>query len=72
MLLNHLAHPAAQTDIKEEIERVKKDELGGSSVWTRHAVGELRLLDSFMKETLWMNPFTEGRLDKTTLRASSH
>lgn len=61
VLLNLLAHPAARAEIKDEIQRVKENELGGSSVWTRHSLGELRLLDSFMRETLRVNPFTEGR-----------
>lgn len=61
VLLNLLAHPDALAEIKDEIQNIQKDELAGSPTWTRHALGELRLLDSFMRETLRVNPFTEGQ-----------
>lgn len=53
--------PNALTDVREEIERVSKNELQGSPVWTRHALGELKIMDSFMKETLRMKPFQGGQ-----------
>lgn len=62
VLLNLLEQPAALTEIKDEIHRLKNNELGGSQTWTRHALGELRLLDSLMRETLRMNSFAEGVL----------
>lgn len=61
VLLNLLARPDTTAEIKDEIERVQKGELGGDATWTRHALGELRLLDSIMRETLRLNSFTEGR-----------
>lgn len=60
-LFSLLGTPGALAEIREEIGRVSKQELGDSPIWTRHALGELRLLDSFMKETLRMKPFQEGK-----------
>lgn len=60
-LFSLLGTLGALAEIREEIDRVSKNELGSSPVWTRHALGELRLLDSFMKETLRMKPFQEGK-----------
>lgn len=59
-LFSLLGTPGALAEIREEIGRVSKNELGNSPVWTRHALGELRMLDSFMKETLRMKPFQQG------------
>lgn len=59
-LFSILGTPGAVAEIREEINRVSEHELGSSPVWTRHALGELRMLDSFMKETLRMKPFQEG------------
>lgn len=60
-LFSLLSTPDALAEIRDEINRVSEQELGQSLVWTRHALGELRLLDSFMKETLRMKPFQEGK-----------
>lgn len=60
-LLSLVGTPGALDGIRGEINRVSRDELGDSPVWTRHALGELRMLDSFMKETLRMKPFQEGK-----------
>lgn len=60
VLLDLLALPETLDEIREEIDRVRESELKGGSVWTRHALGELRLLDSCMKETHRVHPFTEG------------
>lgn len=65
VLLDLLAHPDACADIKDEIDRVKRDELHGGQFWSRHALGELRLLDSFMRETHRMHPFTEATMQRT-------
>ncbi|KAK7728817.1 hypothetical protein SLS63_006425 [Diaporthe eres] len=59
-LFSLLGTPGALAEIREEIDRVSKRELGQSPVWTRQALGELRVLDSFMKETLRMKPFQEA------------
>lgn len=61
VLLNLLAHPDITAEIMDEMERVQKHELGADALWTRHGLGELRLLDSLMRETHRLNPFTEGR-----------
>ncbi|GAW16232.1 hypothetical protein ANO14919_056550 [Xylariales sp. No.14919] len=63
-LFSVLSTPNALTDIREEIERVSTNELKGSSVWTRHALGELKVMDSFMKETLRMKPFQEATVQR--------
>ncbi|KAI0408374.1 cytochrome P450 [Xylaria palmicola] len=55
-LLSLLGTPNALNEVREEIERVSQNELKGSPVWTRHALGELKLMDSFMKETLRIRP----------------
>lgn len=60
-LFNLVGTPGALADIRSEIERVSRDELKGSPVWTRHALGELRTMDSLMKETLRLKPFQEGK-----------
>lgn len=60
-LFSLLGTPGALAEIREEISSVSKRELGSSPVWTRHALGELKMLDSFMKETLRMKPFQEGK-----------
>ncbi|KAI3390271.1 hypothetical protein diail_10727, partial [Diaporthe ilicicola] len=67
VLLDLLAHPGALADIKEEINRIKRDELQGQQVWSRHALGELRLLDSFMRETHRTHPFTEATMQRTVV-----
>lgn len=67
VLLDLLAHPDALVDIKDEINRVKREELQDNQIWTRHALGELRLLDSFMRETHRMHPFTEATMQRTVV-----
>lgn len=60
-LFSLVSTPGALAGIREEIDSVSKGELGQSPIWTRHALGELRVLDSFMKETLRLKPFQEGK-----------
>jgi cytochrome P450 len=60
-LFSLLGTPGALAEIRDEINRVSKEELKDSPVWTRHALGQLRTMDSFMKETLRMKPFQEGK-----------
>lgn len=59
--LDLLDHSDALAENRDDIERVRKDELDDTPVWMGHALGELRLLDSFMRETHRMHPFVEGR-----------
>lgn len=58
MLFDLLDYPTAMADIRAEILRVS----GGSAefVWTRQALGELRVLDSFMRESLRVHSFTQS------------
>lgn len=70
-LFSLLGTPGALTEIREEIERVAKNELKDSPVWTRHALGELRTMDSFMKETLRMKPFQEATVQRYAMDSYS-
>lgn len=60
-LFSLVGTPDALAEIRDEIDRVSKRELKGDVVWTRQALGELGTMDSFMKETLRMRPFQEGK-----------
>ncbi|KXX72861.1 Ent-kaurene oxidase [Madurella mycetomatis] len=62
MLFDLLDHPDAMAEIREEILRVS----GGSAdfVWTRQALGELRVLDSFMRESLRVHSFTQITVER--------
>ncbi|KAL1855260.1 hypothetical protein Daus18300_011166 [Diaporthe australafricana] len=68
VLLDLLAHPETLADIKEEIDLVIRNELHGEQVWSRHTLGELRLLDSFMRETHRMHAFTEATMQRTVVQ----
>lgn len=61
VLLDLLEHPDALAEIRDEIDHIRKADLSGGPVWTRHALGELRLLDSFMRETHRMHRFTQDK-----------
>ncbi|EMR70541.1 putative cytochrome p450 protein [Eutypa lata UCREL1] len=56
-LFGLIGTPGALAEIRGEIDHVVKKEPSGSPVWTRHMLGELKIMDSFMKETLRMKPF---------------
>lgn len=60
-LFGLIGTPGALAEIRGEIDHVVKKEPSGSPVWTRHMLGELKIMDSFMKETLRMKPFQEGK-----------
>lgn len=60
-LFSLLGTTGAVAEVREEIERVSKEELENSHLWTRHALSQLRTMDSFMKETLRTKPFQEGK-----------
>ncbi|KAK3291049.1 cytochrome P450 [Chaetomium fimeti] len=62
MLFDLLDHPDAMAEIREEILRVS----GGSAdfAWTRQALGELRVLDSFMRESLRVHSFTQITVER--------
>lgn len=49
ILLDLLEHPDSVDEIRAEIQRVKET-LSGEP-WSRAALGELRILDSFMSES---------------------
>jgi hypothetical protein len=59
-LFSLLSTPGAVAEIREEITRVQQTELQSLPSWNRRALGELRIMDSFMKETLRLKPFQEG------------
>ncbi|KAF7536902.1 hypothetical protein G7054_g4175 [Neopestalotiopsis clavispora] len=62
-----LSEPNALSEVREEVNRVLSDELKGSPVWTRHALGELKTMDSIMKETLRMKPFQEATVQRVAM-----
>ncbi|KAI1149219.1 cytochrome P450 [Nemania diffusa] len=62
-LLALLCTPFALNEIREEIQRASQ-QLNGSPVWTRQALGELKMMDSFMKETLRMKPLQETTVQR--------
>lgn len=57
MLFDMLEHPDALSDITDEIMEVQSKLQGG--VWTRKALGDLRLLDSFMRESARVHSLTQ-------------
>lgn len=59
-LFSILGTPGALSEIREEIDRVSKAEVHDGS-WSRSSLGQLKLMDSFMKETLRFKPFTESK-----------
>ncbi|KAH7320718.1 cytochrome P450 [Stachybotrys elegans] len=59
VLYDLLDHPDTLEEIRQEISKTKERFLGQSRVWTRQALGELQVLDSAMRETLRVHPFTE-------------
>ncbi|KAI1759967.1 cytochrome P450 [Hypoxylon sp. FL1150] len=57
ILLDMLDYPEALSDIKQEIQGVKSRLPGG--VWTRRALGQLQILDSFMRESARVHALTQ-------------
>lgn len=57
MLLDMLEYPDTLSDIIQEILQVQSKLQGG--VWTRKALGDLRLLDSFMRESSRVHALTQ-------------
>jgi cytochrome P450 len=55
ILYDIMNHPEAVDEIREEIVRVQ----AAHPVWTRQALGELRVLDSFMRESSRMHALTQ-------------
>ncbi|KAK4107310.1 cytochrome P450 [Canariomyces notabilis] len=55
ILFDLIDHPEAVDEIREEIVRVQ----AAHPVWTRQALGELRVLDSFMRESSRMHALTQ-------------
>ncbi|KAI1171802.1 cytochrome P450 [Nemania sp. FL0916] len=55
MIFDLIEHPEVLPDIQEEITRVQS----ANPVWTRQALGELRLLDSFMRESARVHALTQ-------------
>ena len=57
ILFDMLKHPEALTEIQEEIKQVQSKLPGGR--WTRKALGDLRILDSFMRESARVHALTQ-------------
>jgi hypothetical protein len=57
ILFDMLEHPNALSDITQEILQIQGKLQGG--VWTRKALGDLRLLDSFMRESARVHALTQ-------------
>jgi cytochrome P450 len=57
VILDMMEHPEAVQEIKEEIARVTS----ANPTWTRQALSELRLLDSFMRESARVHSLTQCR-----------
>ncbi|TGJ78286.1 hypothetical protein E0Z10_g10478 [Xylaria hypoxylon] len=55
MLFDLMENPEVLPDIQEEIVRVRS----ANPTWTRRALGELRLLDSFMRESARIHALTQ-------------
>ncbi|KAI0975800.1 cytochrome P450 [Xylaria arbuscula] len=55
MLFDLMETPEVLSDIREEIARVQS----ANPTWTRRALGELRLLDSFMRESARIHALTQ-------------
>lgn len=55
ILFDLIDHPEAIEEIRQEIIRVQ----AAHPVWTRQALGELRVLDSFMRESSRMHALTQ-------------
>ncbi len=57
ILFDLMDQPDTLAEIREEITQTQKGLHDG--IWTRKALGELRLLDSFMKESMRLYPVSE-------------
>ncbi|KAK6064319.1 cytochrome P450 [Seiridium cupressi] len=57
ILFDMMDHPDVIDEIRDEIQRVQGTLAGG--IWTRAALGELRLLDSFMRESARFHALTQ-------------
>ncbi|KAI1846208.1 hypothetical protein JX266_007733 [Neoarthrinium moseri] len=57
ILLDMMDHPDVIDEIRDEIQRVQETLVGG--IWTRAALGQLRLLDSFMRESARFHALTQ-------------
>ena len=67
ILLDMLAHPEATEEIRQEVDRVRS---ANSGTWTRQTLGELRLLDSFMRESARFHAFAQGMPLSSDYRSS--
>lgn len=61
ILYDLLDHPSSLAEIRAEIAQVTSQRADlRSGIWTRQGLAELRVLDSFMRETLRVHSFTQG------------
>lgn len=71
MVFDLLQNPDALTEIREEICRVKDSSQKPDEkefAWTRQSLGELRVLDSFMRESLRMHSFTQITVERMAVQ----
>jgi len=59
ILFDLIDHPDSLGEIREEISRVERTLDNG--VWTHRALGELKILDSFMTESMRFHAFTQSK-----------
>jgi len=57
ILFDMLEHPDTMSDINQEILQIQSQLQRG--IWTRRALGDLRLLDSFMRESARVHALTQ-------------
>ncbi|KAM7189906.1 Ent-kaurene oxidase [Rhypophila sp. PSN 637] len=76
MLYDLLQNPDAFSDIREEIIAVQKRHIDDPSspksesfIWTRQTLSELRVLDSFLRESLRLHSFTLITLERMAVKA---
>ncbi|KAI2601879.1 cytochrome P450 [Hypoxylon sp. NC1633] len=63
ILLDMMDHTESIEEIRAEIAQVEKENSG----WSQHALGQLRVLDSFMKESMRLNTFTQVTIERMVL-----
>lgn len=60
LLFDLIEHPESLAEVRDEISRTGQGLVDG--VWTRKALGDLRIMDSFMTETMRFHSFTQSML----------
>ena len=63
MFFDLVEHPEALAEIREEIEKVTDGQDVRTFNWTRQTLGELKVLDSFMRESFRVHSLTHSKLN---------